>query len=78
MPGLVLIRVGLPVMPRSHIHRLDAGLATDTIRHGNPYWSIAFCIASVNICSSTYTTITNFSMKYHSMCKVYTDVGGIK
>ena len=25
-----------------------------------------------------YTTITNFSMKYHSMCKVYTDVGGIK
>ena len=25
-----------------------------------------------------YTTFTNFSMKYHVMCKVYTDVGGIK
>ena len=23
-------------------------------------------------------TFTNFSMKYHLMCKVYTDVGGIK
>ena len=25
-----------------------------------------------------YTTFTNFSMKYYLMCKVYTDVGGIK
>ena len=25
-----------------------------------------------------YTTLTNFSTKYHLMCKVYTDVGGIK
>ena len=25
-----------------------------------------------------YTTLTNFTMKYHMMCKVYTDVGGIK
>ena len=25
-----------------------------------------------------YTTFTNFNMKYHLMCKVYTDVGGIK
>ena len=25
-----------------------------------------------------YTTITNFSTKYLLMCKVYTDVGGIK
>ena len=25
-----------------------------------------------------YTTFTNFSMDYHLMCKVYTDVGGIK
>ena len=25
-----------------------------------------------------YTTFTNFSMKSHLMCKVYTDVGGIK
>ena len=25
-----------------------------------------------------YTTFTNFSIKYHLMCKVYTDVGGIK
>ena len=28
--------------------------------------------------TSLYTTFTNFSMKYHLMCKVYTDVGGIK
>ena len=27
---------------------------------------------------SHYTTFTNFSMKYLMMCKVYTDVGGIK
>ena len=27
---------------------------------------------------SAYTTLTNFSMKYLVMCKVYTDVGGIK
>ena len=26
----------------------------------------------------TYTTLTNFSTKYLMMCKVYTDVGGIK
>ena len=25
-----------------------------------------------------YTTFANFSMEYHLMCKVYTDVGGIK
>ena len=25
-----------------------------------------------------YTTLNNFSMKYLMMCKVYTDVGGIK
>ena len=25
-----------------------------------------------------YTTFTNFSMKYHLMCKVYTDVDDIK
>ena len=28
--------------------------------------------------STIYTTFTNFSMKYHLMCKVYTDVDGIK
>ena len=27
---------------------------------------------------TNYTTFTNFSMKYHLMCKFYTDVGGIK
>ena len=27
---------------------------------------------------NTYTTLTNFSTKYLVMCKVYTDVGGIK
>ena len=26
----------------------------------------------------TYTTFSNFSMKYIVMCNVYTDVGGIK
>ena len=26
----------------------------------------------------SYTTFTNFSTKYHLICKVYTDVGGIK
>ena len=25
-----------------------------------------------------YTTFANFSMKYHLMFKIYTDVGGIK
>ena len=28
--------------------------------------------------SNIYTTFTNFSMEYHLMCRVYTDVGGIK
>ena len=28
--------------------------------------------------TSFYTTLTNFSTKYLTMCKVYTDVGGIK
>ena len=43
------------LMPRSHIHGLDAGLATDAIRHHswNPHWSVAFRIASVIIRSST-------------------------
>ena len=25
-----------------------------------------------------HTTFTNFSMKYHLVCKVYTDIGSIK
>ena len=29
-------------------------------------------------CIPIYTTLTDFSMKCHLMCKVYTDVGGIK
>ena len=28
--------------------------------------------------NSFYTTFTNFSMKYLVMCKVYTNIGGIK
>ena len=28
--------------------------------------------------NAMYTTFTNFSMEYHLMCKVYTDVGAIK
>ena len=31
-----------------------------------------------NVHIYVYTTFTNFSMKYLVMCKVYTDVGGIK
>ena len=31
-----------------------------------------------NTKSNFYTTHTNFSTKYLVMCKVYTDVGGIK
>ena len=27
---------------------------------------------------TTFTNLTNFSTKYLMMCKVYTDVGGIK
>ena len=30
------------------------------------------------MCVALYTTLTNFSTKYLVMCKVYTDVGGIK
>ena len=33
-----------------------------------------FSIFDMNI----YTTFTNFSMKYLLICKVYTDVGGMK
>ena len=34
---------------------------------------------SLQFCGfGNYTTFTNFSMKYLVMCKVYTDVGGIK
>ena len=32
----------------------------------------------VSLNTSNYTTFTNFSTKYHVMCKVYTDKGGIK
>ena len=33
------------------------------------------CIQMIEI---YYTTLTNYSMKYLTMCKVYTDAGGIK
>ena len=36
--------------------------------------SIFMCIGFKN----NYTTLTNLSTKYLTMCKVYTDVGGIK
>ena len=37
-------------------------------------------VSAANISPVTvdYTTLINFSMKYLVMCKVYTDVGGIK
>ena len=37
--------------------------------------SLSGCVPEEN---SFYTTLTNFSMKYLVMCKVCTDVGGIK
>ena len=39
------------------------------------------CMNNVEIVTSAtlvYTTLTKFSMNYLVMCKVYTDVGGIK
>ena len=38
------------------------------------------CMRDNNLQSNVvfYTTLTNFSMIYLMMCKVYTDVGGIK
>ena len=33
---------------------------------------------SGNLIINFYTTFTNFSTKYPVMCKVYTNVGGIK
>ena len=35
-------------------------------------------LADIPFYIHVYTTFTNFSMKYHVMCKVYTGVGGIK
>ena len=32
----------------------------------------------LSVIISIYTTFTNLSMQYHLICKVYTDVGGIK
>ena len=53
--NLVGLVCKVKVMPRSHIHGLDAALATDTIGiiRGNLYWSVAFRIASVITGSST-------------------------
>ena len=35
-------------------------------------------LTELHIYSNFYTTLSNFSTKYSVMCKVYTDVGGIK
>ena len=43
--------------------------------------TFSFAVASQRkreLVASLYTTLTNFSIKYLVMCKVYTDVGGIK
>ena len=45
------------VMPRSHIHGLDAGLATDTIWH-HLWESVDFRVVSVIIRSSICTSLT--------------------
>ena len=45
---------------------------------------VLFCIFRKIVSSKededarNYTTFTKFSVEYHLMCKVYTDVGGIK
>ena len=39
---------------------------------------ISVCSVELSIKKVFYTTFINFSMKYLSMCKVYTDVGCIK
>ena len=49
-------------MPRSHIHGLDAVLATDTVGHHSlqSVLGVDFCIASIIIRSSTCTSLTMF------------------
>ena len=45
------------------------------------WWCLVFSIhPSFKHASSmsSYTTLTNFSTKYLVMCKVYTEIGGIK
>ena len=36
------------------------------------------CAANISPVTVDNTTLSNFSTKYLVMCKVYTDVGGIK
>ena len=36
------------------------------------------CLLLLPLFMEVYTTLTNFSIKYLMMCKVYTDVAGIK
>ena len=42
------------------------------------YFAFAVHFAAYSIIKTFYAALTKFSMKYLMMCKVYTDVGGIK
>ena len=41
-------------------------------------YEVMTSLCVLTVCFGIYTTPTNISMKYLMMCKVYTDVGGIK
>ena len=41
-------------------------------------FAVHFAAYSRSIIKTFYAALTNLSMKYLMMCKVYTDVGGIK
>ena len=42
------------------------------------FMKYANAIDKIQLSMRFHTTFTNFSMQYHLMCMVYTDVGGIK
>ena len=49
-------------------------------RNYSPYSTLMtmYLPGAISCSNVLYTTLTNFSMIYLMMCKVYTDVGGIK
>ena len=47
-----------------------------SLNNGQLWYNVEMLLCNKN--NNFYTTLTNFSTKYLVMCKVYTDVGGIK
>ena len=43
-----------------------------------PHWRHCVVVLEQDTFILAYTTLTNFSTKYLVMCKVYTNIGGIK